>query len=58
MATWSVVKVKVDRMTTPPEEPITKLQETIRSIAEDDGVIFSVLQDITDSCWVIIYYVE
>ena len=59
--TWAAEKVKVDRATTPPEEPLTKLAEALQAIEDASYTSYTiqeVRQDITDSAWVIVYVYE
>ena len=57
MATWVATKVKVDRSASPdPEEPITQLTAALQAVADANGTLVAVCQDVSDSSWVLVYY--
>jgi hypothetical protein len=55
VATIHADKIQVDRSATPPEEPHTKLVAAMQALLDSGATYIALIQDVTDSCWVVVY---
>jgi len=55
VATIHADKIQVDRSATPPEEPHIRLVAAIQALMVSGATYIAMVQDVTDSCWVVIY---